>query len=181
MKEGANKPMATLELLIMAGAESKALLEAFTKQLDRMEALTAQKSAPAVIDEDKALVRKKPAATKAAQSFEDDEEEIIEEDEDKAEDVEFEDDMPVSKPKTKAKSFDDDEDEDPAPVKSKKTKAPKITLDDVNDACQERALRTGGKKGREEVLSILKKQFKTTSVSGLKPEQYGPVIEALQA
>lgn len=179
--------MAKLELLIMAGAESKAFLEAFTKQLDRMEELTSRNvTAPqaTVIDEDKILVRKKPSAKKAQSFEEDDEAEETQEPEATAFEEDDEDEMPVAKPKAKAKSFDDDDedDEEPAPVKTKKSKAlPKITLDDVNDACQERALRTGGKKGREEVLAILKKQFKTNSVSGLKPDQYGAVIEALQA
>ncbi len=86
--------------------------------------------------------------------------------------------------KKAAASFDDDgeeeeetEEEAPAP-KSKKAK--KITIDDVNDACKARAAATGGKEGRNEVLKILKKNFKTESVSALKPEQFQAVIDAME-
>jgi Tfp pilus assembly protein PilE len=59
------------------------------------------------------------------------------------------------------------------------TKAKKLTINDVNDACKSRAMQTGGKEGRNEVLSILKKKFKATSVSELKPEQYAAAISAM--
>ena len=82
---------------------------------------------------------------------------------------------------TETDSFDDDFEDDevaaPAP-KAKAKKEPKITIADVNDACKARA-KSGGKEGRAQVLKILKKQFKTESVSELKPEQYGAVIKAM--
>jgi len=85
-------------------------------------------------------------------------------------------------------SFDDDEIE-AAPVKKKAAAAPakvqskgkkKITIDDVNDACRKLALKIGGKPGREKVLGILQKKFKTKTVSALKPEQYADVLAALK-
>lgn len=84
-------------------------------------------------------------------------------------------------PQTNA-SWDETDDSDfstpePAP---KTKKAPKVTADDVNDACRLKAQSVGGKAGREQVLTILKKQFKTTSVSELKPEQYAAVVKAMQ-
>lgn len=76
----------------------------------------------------------------------------------------------------------DDDDADfttPAPKAEKKTKAKKLTIDDVNDACKARAAKTGGKAGRQEVLALLKKKFKTESVSDLKVEQYADAITAM--
>lgn len=82
-------------------------------------------------------------------------------------------------------SFDDatdDEDADfTAPAKTAKPeKKKKWTIDDVNDACKARAAKTGGKKGRAEVLAILTKKFETTSVSELEPEQYAEAIAAMK-
>jgi hypothetical protein len=75
----------------------------------------------------------------------------------------------------------DDSDEDfTTPSKpTKTTKAKKITVAEVNDACKARA-KAGGAKGREHVLKILKTKFKTESISDIKPELYGKVIEAMQ-
>jgi hypothetical protein len=76
---------------------------------------------------------------------------------------------------------DDDEDDDftaPPPKKAKAEKAKKVTIAQVNEACKARA-QAGGKKGRAEVLGILKKNFKTESISEIKPEQYGKVIDAM--
>lgn len=60
-----------------------------------------------------------------------------------------------------------------SPAKAKKEK--KITIDQVNDACKTRA----GRSNRAEVLGILKKKFKTQSVSELKETQYADVIKAM--
>lgn len=155
-----------LELAILAGAESKAFLATLTEQIDRLEKLTGGITTPV------------KNATKKAAPVEDEEAE-----EQETEDEEFA--APKKKAATKkaaAKSFDEDEEsedeEQEAPVtKNKKTKA--VTHDDVNDACKARAADTGGKEGRTEVLTILKKKFKVTSVSELKPEQYQSVIEAM--
>lgn len=155
--------MGKLELVVMAGSESKAFLASLTEQLDRLEKLhgvmTGKKVATSITED----------AEETTET--DEEEELI---------------APVNKTATKkaAASFDDeevhsDDDEEEAPV-AKKTKAKKVTLDDVNDACKARAASVGGKEGRSEVLTILKKKFKTTSVSELKPEQYAAVIAAME-
>lgn len=70
-------------------------------------------------------------------------------------------------------SGDDDTDDEPAPVKKKKAKT--ITSAQVNDACKALAKA----KGRPYVLKVLKKYFKTESVSELKPEQYAKALEVL--
>lgn len=77
-------------------------------------------------------------------------------------------------------SFDDAADEEPpkkaAPAKGTKAAAKKkITLDDVNDACKAHAQANG----RPATLAILKKKFKTESVTALKPEQYEACISAM--
>lgn len=93
----------------------------------------------------------------------------------------------AKKTKVKAKaSFDVEEDEesedeaDEVEMKASKKKAPKLTIDDVNDACKAKAQSIGGKEGRQIVLGVLKKKFKTTSVSELKPEQYALAIAAME-
>lgn len=75
-------------------------------------------------------------------------------------------------------SFDDEE---PAPKKeaAKTGKAKKVTLEEVNAACHARAA-AGGKKGRAEVLAILKKNFKTETISEIKPEQYGKLVSLMK-
>lgn len=86
-------------------------------------------------------------------------------------------------PKKQAKSFDDEEpeetenesDDEAPPKKAKGKKSKKITSDDVNDACKKRA--SGDR--RKEVLAILKKQFKTESVSDIEEDQYADVIKAM--
>lgn len=54
-------------------------------------------------------------------------------------------------------------------------KAKKITIDDVNDACKAHA----AAKGRPATLDLLKKKFKTQSVTALKPEQFEACIAAM--
>lgn len=103
---------------------------------------------------------------------------------------ELEDNEPVRAPASKkaktvpaAASFDDEpeaevEDEEPAPKSKKSKKGP--TLDDVNDACIERAGQNK-KTGRAEVLAILKKEFGVKSVTDLQPSDYQAVIDAMKA
>lgn len=62
-----------------------------------------------------------------------------------------------------------------AAAKGTKAKSKKITLDDVNDACKAHARA----KGRDATLGLLKKKFKTESVTALKPEQYESCISAM--
>lgn len=152
-----------LELAILAGAESKAFLATLTKQIDRLEALTAgvgatstktKKSAAPVdedeeytdadTDEEEAIAPRKKAAKKAAATFEDEDEET-------------------------------EEDMDEAPVKKKSAKAPKLSLDDVNDACKAYA----GEHSVKETRAILKKKFKVDSVNELESTQFAAVIAAL--
>ncbi len=158
-----------MEIGIMAGAESKAFLVDFKKQLDRLEALTGRLS-----------------GGKAAAAAATEEEEEEQEEEESEEDFGA---KTKAAAKKTAKSFDDDdageeesEEEEESFTKAPAAKAKKAkayTLDDANDACKARAAVTGGKKGRAEVLALLNKHFKTESVSELKPEQYAKVITVM--
>lgn len=165
-----------LELSVMAGPESKAFLVDFSKLLDRAEKLLNKTAGAATDDEEETDASeadaadededfgKKPAPKKKAAAFDEEEEDDV---------------TPAAKKAAKkaAASFDEEEEEDaPAPAK----KAKKITLDDVNDACKARARSTGGKEGRAEVLALLKKKFKTESVSELKPEQYAACVALME-
>lgn len=181
--DGHKEQSMQLEIKVLAGAESKAFLADLTKQIDRLERLGGVKAAaPAAEDADdtgsddapdadesddddfaaapknvKAAV--KSAAKKTAASF----------DEDDADDA-------------PAASTEDDDDADftaPPAKAAKPAKAKKITVDDVNDACKAKASSIGGKEGRAKVLALLKKHFKTESVSELKPEQYEACIKAM--
>lgn len=167
-----------LELAILAGAESKQFLVDFTKQIDRLEKLSGvgtTKAAPAktkstapVDDEDvdttsdteddEDFGAKKPSKTKkAAAAFEDDEEPAAEE--------------------TEAEETASDDDDgfmaEEAPKKAAKAK--KLTIDDVNDACKARA----GRSNRAEVLGLLKKHFKTESVTKIDPKDYEKAIKIM--
>lgn len=193
-----------LEMAILAGDESKKFLAGFTEQLDRFEKLLGltnelaesiegatkkmkAKAKEAIAetavpeDDEEEFAAKPPkkgkkAAVKTA-AFDEDEDEETDESEPAEDDDEDED--------GNAADFDEDEDEDEddeeteeaaAPVKKKGPGRPKNpTLDEVNDACKRRA--AGGK--RAEVLAILKKNFKTQTVSELKPDQYKACIEAM--
>lgn len=74
----------------------------------------------------------------------------------------------------KAAAFGDEDEADEKPAKAKK--APKLTIDDVNDACKERCGRTN----RAEVLGLLKKNFKVKSVTDLEPTDYEKCIKLLK-
>ena len=155
-----------LEIGVMAGAESKAFLADLTKVIDRMEKV--------------ARVLRSDAEHEAAEESSDDAPDADEEES-------FEE-KPAAKGKgKKAASFDDEpeaeeeeeseaEEEEEAP-KAAKGKAPKLTVDDVNDACMARAGRTN----RADVLAILKKTFKVKSVTELEPSDYAAVIAAMKA
>ena len=169
-----------LELCILAGAQTKEFLSELAGLVERLEKAVRPETEPAPsikvlgADEDDDFApapakKAKAAKAKPAESF-DDEEDAPAEMTEEASDV---------PPTKKAASFDDFEDEtEEAPAPAKKTKAPKekaFTMDDVNDACMERAGRTN----RSEVLGILKK-FKVKSVTELQPAQYADVIKALK-
>jgi hypothetical protein len=164
-----------LELGIMAGAESKVWLADLTKQIDRLERLTGGKGLKAVAADAEEKSDDAPAETEG-------------DDDDFSPAVSK---AVKSAAKTTAASFDDDDapaetetDDDDAdfkapPAKAAKAAKPKkLTVDDVNDACMARA-KAGGKKGREEVLAILKKKFKTQSVSDLSEDQYAACVAAM--
>lgn len=170
-----------LECKILAGAESKAFLVELSKLTARLEQVAGMlrapgEPAPAVdADDEDELPPPVKKLKKAIKSLDDEDEE---ETAPAPSDEDDEDDMPAPEAKGKAKpSFDDTDDEEsaegaPAP---KKGKAAKLTIDDVNDACIERAGRTN----RAEVLSVLKKKFGVKSVTDLKPEQYADVVKAM--
>ncbi len=154
----------SLEIKILAGAESKQFLVDFTKQLDRLERMTAGNKT-AVVDETEE--EEETAPKKKAKAPVDETEE--EEDEDFG---------PKKKAAKKSTSFDEEEEEEETAPKKKKAK--KLTIDDVNDACKARAAATGGKKGRAEVLAILKKKFKTETVSEIDEDRWAECIEAME-
>lgn len=119
----------------------------------------------------------KPTTKKiAAEVEEDDEDESEEAGEENEDDIDAEDEEDEDEA---IEEDDEDSDEEEKPA-VKKGKVKKLTANDVNDACKSLASSIGGKKGREKVLSILKKKFKTESVSELKPEQYAKCIAAME-
>lgn len=165
-----------MEMKVLAGNDSKQFLVELTKQIDRLELLAgklgkgAAKKAPGDDedeeearadaaddddDDDEEFAAKKPVKKKPA--FEDDEEDDADDEDDEDEE-------------------EDDEDDEP----KAKTKGKKITADDCNDAAKARAASVGGKKGREEVLKLMKKHFGTESVSELKPDQYAKFIKVME-
>lgn len=155
-----------LEMAILAGPESKAWLLAFTKQVDRLEALASN-----------------GALTSGDAHTEDTADEAIEES------YSFDDDAEVttSKVKKAASSFDDEEETDAteeeiAPKKSAtkaKSTAPKVKKEDVMKAAKEKAASIGGTKGRAAVLKILAK-WDTETVTDLDPADYADVFAALK-
>lgn len=83
--------------------------------------------------------------------------------------------------KKAAAKFDDDQADEDFTTPAKKTaKAKKLTIDDVNDACKARAKEEGGgKAGRDAVLKLLKKNFKTQSVSDIEETDYARAVEVM--
>lgn len=159
-----------LTITVKDGSTNKDIAAALRFQAGLLEGLSPKKAASrdnTDVDEndddaedtdDEELAPTKKSGGKKAKSFDDDEEETDDTESEESDDE------------------DDTEDEEPAPKKKAKKK---LTVDDVNEACKARAADTGGKEGRAEVLGILKKKFKTQSVSDLKPEQYADVIKAM--
>lgn len=149
--------MAKLEVALLIGAESKAWLADVTALVERLEKATAGKTT-------------KLKGMTTEEEFEE------------SKDDEFSEEKTV----VRANGFDDeeessdDDEEDFTKSATKSKKAKKLTLDDVNAACKERAASEGGgKAGREVVLGILKKKFKTTSITDLKPDSYALVISTM--
>lgn len=155
-----------MEIQITLSKEVAVLLEDLNEKLDKVISLGKASLKDKDFDEDENIASKK---------------------EESSEDDDF---ATTKKPVKKAKGFDDedgeveaaaesDEEEFEAPTKKK---AKKLTVDDVNDACKERATdEGGGKVGRSAVLAILKKKFKVTSVTDLDEKQYAAVISAMKS
>lgn len=188
-----------LDLGILVGPESKQWLVDLTKQLDRLEKYAAYLES----EEKVQLPKKAKPELPEIEADEIVEEEVSEE----ATEVEEDDDFAPAKKSAKkaaAAAFDDDTDEEvseesredseagedveeeddfkaaPAPKKKAVAKAKKFTVDDCSDAAKALAKSIGGTKGREAVLKIMKKKFKTESIMALKPEQYSDFISAME-
>lgn len=177
--------MAELKIALLAGAESKQFLSTLTEQIDRLEGLIGK------------FPKTTGKAVSPADDGDGDDEESVEADDD---DEDFTA-KPAKTVKKKAAAADfDDEDEDeeaaveedeaveteeeelppPPPKKlAAKGKAKKISVNDVNEACKRRAAAGGSENGRKEVLAILRKKFKTESVSALSEGQYQACIDAM--
>ncbi len=163
-----------LELAILAGDESKKFLVDLTKQIDRLEKLSGKKA-------------KASEETEEEEEVETEEETEVEDDDD-----DFSEKAPAKKGKTE--DFDDeeveesaDEEEEEAPEEKPKRgrKPKKLTSDDVNAACKDNVHAqiergTGSKEARSNVVALLKKKFKVSSVSDLEEDQYADVIKALK-
>jgi hypothetical protein len=87
------------------------------------------------------------------------------------------------------KSWDDEDVEDELTFEEEKPKAKSkvknFSVEDVNNACKAKvhALINMGRsasEARSEVLAILKEKFNVKSVTSLRAEQYGEVIEAMK-
>lgn len=176
-----------LELAILAGDESKKFLAQLGKEVDRLEKIVKGigenfiKAINEDEDEDDEFVAPAKKSKKAAAAAFDEEDEDSE-DEDVDTGSTSDDDEDDEQETTKVLDpDDDDEDEEEKAVAppAKRGRPKKITIDTVNDACKAKAASIGGKEGRNLVLGILKKKFKTESVTGLKPEQYSACIEAM--
>lgn len=161
--------MAKLEIAILAGDESKKFLAELTRQLDRLDAVSIriEKSLLEIgaegteIEEDAPKKAPKKNTTKVV------EEEV---EEDKFEEATLEEDDSDFK-----ETIVEEPEEDEVPVTPPK-KQKKLTVDDCNDAAKALAK----VKGRDEVLSLMQKHFKTKSVSELKPEMYGKFCEKMR-
>lgn len=142
-------------------------LRAFADNLDGSPAALDGKPATSAKTTKTAAPAKKAAAPPA-----DDDDGFVTDD-GSAEPAGFDDDA-AAEEVTEEESFEE-EPKKAAPKKGANGKAKKLTLDDVNDACKAHA----AAKGRPSTLEILKKKFKTQSVTALKPEQYEACISAM--
>lgn len=191
-----------IESKILVGAESKAFLADLTKLVERMERAAGVKTkAGAVVEDDSDDldddtdfgVDPKPAKKAAAFEEDDipgiDDADLADADTDADEDDDF---APKTKSKkTAAASFEEDDSDDVEPeVETKKTtkakKAPKLTTDDLNDACKARVARLT-KKGQsttealDAIRKVMKKRFGVKSVAQVKPEDFAKFIEVMSA
>lgn len=147
--------MSRLELVIMAGAESKEFLAGLTAQLDRAEKMIGQLNGTGAAQPEAAATEAKPAKgkgkAKAAPAPEaDDALETAHADAEADAASEGDDDL-----------FGDDEPADEGP-----------TLEDVRKVVKDFAT----KHGKEKALKLLGK-FKVTAINDIKKADYGKVIE----
>lgn len=166
--------MSKLELVIMAGKESKEFLASLTATVDKLEKLYAKKPAAdaeesleeTLEEEDvieasslreKATKGGRPAKAKVM------EESFLEEDVN-PEDTADED----------ANMFGKAEEETPSAKKAAKKDA--FTYEDMTRACQERIAATS----LSEAKGILRRKFNVSSITGFKkPEEFAAVIKAM--
>lgn len=157
-----------LELALLAGAETKTFLVDLAKLVERME-----KAAGLIV----------VPKTKTAGPVDEDEDTYSA---DTGTDFDADDDFAPAKTATKKKAtaaFDDDEtdtesedDFDAAPPKKAPAKTKKFTEKDAHQACKEYAAINGV----AETKALLKKKFKTMSVSEIPQEKYGELISLMQ-
>lgn len=173
-QQGEVNIMAKLEVALLVGNESKQWLAEATRVVEKMEALLKQANnegddepTPEESFDGTPLPTKKKVKVVPL----------------KAKDVTFDDEWKDDDAPEEVQDPSDEpeEDEDFTTPPPKKAKVKALTSEDVNEACKARAARTGGKSGREEVLTILKKKFKTQSISDLKEDSYAAVIAAMKA
>lgn len=178
-----------LDLVIMAGAETKKFLGELSSIVERMEqaAFKVKPKAASQANEEESEEEEGESETEAftsrarkgkkqAASFDDD---TANEEAEETEDDDFAASTKSKKAKKQTKGFDDDDaaidEEEEAPKTAKKAKAPKLTIKDVNAACLAASRRTSRKK----VLAFLEKTYDVKTSTELDPEQYAEVIEAV--
>lgn len=153
-----------LELAILAGAESKAFLVDFKKQLDRMEKLT-----------------KKMGSTESEETEEEENEEEETELEASEESEETEE-SEESDEESEEETEESEEEEKPA-----KKATGKITTEQLNDACKARlqklikVKKMTSKKAFAEVKALLQKHFDTDSVAQIEKEDRAKALKLLTA
>ncbi len=177
--------MGKLELAILVGDESKKWLTNLTKQVDRLEELVGKLDTTGVGEATEALAEdledddddeEAPPKKNKKKHIEVDEDD----DEDETDDSDDEKDSDESEEDSESQDEDDEESEEDEAPKSKKGKVKKMTADDCQDAAKGLAASIGGADGRAKVKELLKKKFKVTSVSDLKPEQYAKFVEVME-
>ena len=175
-----------LELAILAGAETKQFLHDLTKIVERLEKAATGHSVKTEEDdttyeETKTTTRK----TKAKQETVEDDEEFVAKHQkyDDDEEAEARKETLTTQEDDDIESFEDEEETEEKPAK--KEKAKKLTLNDVNDAAKARVKWEISKRGisspeaRATVLALMKKNFKVSTVTALKPEQYEAFIKIM--
>lgn len=166
-------------------------LRAFAANLDGAPAAKSGK-VQAADDEDETEVdddsddeeESKPAKKKAGKKVtkkkvvdDNDEDDSDDDDSDDDDNAETEDDDDDDADEDTDSDDSDDEDEKPAKKKAPAKKA-KVTIKDVNAACKAYA-KSLGKTGFEKTQALLKKKFKVSSISDLKPEHYATAVKLL--